>query len=61
MKTPYQWHQETGHKTTTYSPDGIVKVEECPECGARFLHDPAFDYPITMGNILAKAYAKKEA
>ena len=59
MKTRYEHHKDTAHQTTYYSPDGIVQIEECTVCGARFLHDPAFDYPITMGPVLVRDYAKK--
>ena len=36
--TPYARHQTQNHATTISSPDGINTVEECTDCGLRFLH-----------------------
>ena len=44
--TPYQLHAALGHSTTSFSPDGVVCIEECSECGMRFLHSPAFKCPL---------------
>ena len=48
MTTPYQLHGQLGHHTTTFSPNGIDIIEECETCGARFLHNPAIGYPVSM-------------
>ena len=53
MKTPYENHVELEHgPMTRHSPNGIDIIEECDECGARFMHTPSLDYPITMPHIL---------
>lgn len=46
--TPYNNHRKLGHKTTDYSPDGFIKIEECAECKAKFIHSPLYAYPLTM-------------
>jgi len=46
--TPYQQHAAYGHVTCRFSPNGVQIIEECSQCGMRFLHDPCFGYPITM-------------
>jgi hypothetical protein len=46
--TPYQRHVQSGHKTTTHSPNGTVIMEECEVCGVRYLHDPMVGYPIML-------------
>ena len=46
--TPYQEHKLLNHKTTFYSPDGFVQIEECTICDMRFLHHPSISYPISM-------------
>lgn len=46
--TPYQRHAQEGHIMTRYSPNGVQIIEECPNCGQRFLHDPCIGYPVTM-------------
>lgn len=48
MATPYEKHKETGHHTTRYSPNGIDIIEECEECGMRWLHHPGDKWPVTM-------------
>jgi hypothetical protein len=48
MKTPYEEHAELNHHMTRYSPNGIDIIEECSECGARFLHNPSIGYPISL-------------
>ena len=49
--TPYKQHEALGHKTTTHSPNSVDIIEECPECGARFLHSPCTGYPITLDHM----------
>ena len=44
----YEKHAELGHEITRYSPDGIDIIEECLTCGARWLHNPCFGYPIKL-------------
>jgi len=46
--TPYQKHNLLNHQTSRYSPNGIDTLEECEDCGMRFLHSVAFGYPITL-------------
>jgi ribosomal protein L32 len=46
--TPYKLHAEQKHRVTLYSPNGIDRVEECQDCGARFLHNPAIGYPLRL-------------
>lgn len=48
--TPYEDHAALGHKTVRHSPDGFVVIEECPECGARFLLTPLDKYPRSLYN-----------
>ncbi len=61
--TPYRNHERLGHNMTRYSPNGVDIIEECsePGCGARFLHNPAIDHPITLSPNLAGrlAWAKQ--
>ena len=47
MQTPYLAAKESGKASSFYSPDGVCKIEEF-EHGPRFLHSPAFKYPITL-------------
>jgi hypothetical protein len=53
--TPYQNHEMLGHNMTRSSPNGVDIIEECstPNCGARFLHNPAVGHPITLSPNLA--------
>ncbi len=46
--TPYKLHAELGHTMTRFSPNGIETIEECEDCGARWLHNPAIGYPVRM-------------
>ena len=46
--TPYGIHDTLGHHMTTWSPNGIDIIEECTDCGARWLHSPAIGYPVTL-------------
>lgn len=46
--TPYNRHAALGHKMGRYSPNGVDIIEECDECKARFLHNPAIGYPVTI-------------
>ena len=46
--TPYQIHETLNHHTTRHSPDGVQIIEECSECGQRWLHDPVLGYPVTL-------------
>ena len=46
--TPYEKHKTLDHETTWHSPDGFCKVEECTDCGARFLHSPIEKYPRSL-------------
>lgn len=46
--TPYQRHEQLGHEMTRYSPNGVDIIEECTECGARWLHNPCIGYPVTL-------------
>ena len=45
MQTPYERHQQLGHKTCDYSPNGIDIIEVCQHdaCGMRFLHRGTLD------------------
>lgn len=47
-KTPYEEHKRLEHKMSRYSPDGFVIIEECDECGLRWLHNPLVGYPVTL-------------
>lgn len=49
--TPYERHAEFGHKTTWHSPDGINKVEECADCGQRWIHKWEEKYPLTLSSL----------
>ncbi len=47
--TPNEKHETLGHPPMTrYSPNGVDIIEECETCGARFLHNPAIGYPVSM-------------
>lgn len=46
--TPYERHQQRNHQMTRYSPNGVDIIEECTNCGARWLHNPAIGYPVTL-------------
>ena len=46
--TPYHLHARMRHRMTRYSPNGVDIIEECADCGARFLHNPCIDYPVTL-------------
>lgn len=46
--TPYQTHATLGHLMSRHSPDGFDIIEECDECGQRWLHNPTYDMPITL-------------
>lgn len=48
IRTPYQNHAALNHRTTEYSPDGINRIEECAECGARFMHSINDKCPRTL-------------
>ena len=50
--TPYEKHKKLGHKMGRYSPNGITIIEECEDCGARFLHNPCDKYPVTMRHLV---------
>lgn len=52
--TPYQQHQKLGHATTWHSPDGVDKIEECNECGARYMHAAGDPWPISLRPRLVK-------
>ena len=56
-ETPYERHAQRGHKMTRHSPNGIDIVEECPECGARFLIKPNDKYPISLSTMPASQRA----
>lgn len=46
--TPYERHAELDHHMTRHSPNGVDIIEECSDCGMRWLHNPAIGYPVTM-------------
>ena len=46
--TPYDQHEQQGHRTTRYSPNGVDIIEECDDCGARWLHNPCIGYPVSL-------------
>ena len=46
--TPYQQHHTVNHHSTFYSPNGIDVIEECADCGARWLHHFAYSFPLTL-------------
>ena len=49
IKTPYEQHKhDCGGDFTKHSPNGIDTIEECTDCGQRFLHNPVFRIPITL-------------
>jgi len=49
--TPYQRHEGLGHHMARHSPNGVDIIEECSDCGARFLHNPCFDFPISLSYV----------
>lgn len=54
--TPYEKHKQAGHRPMwRHSPDAFVIIEEC-ECGARFLHNPAIGYPVSLDHDRETAY-----
>lgn len=46
--TPYQIHQTLNHHVSRHSPNAVDIIEECQECGQRWLHNPSIGYPVTM-------------
>ena len=46
--SPYLLHARKHHKVTWNSPDGINKIEECSQCGMRFLHHISNKYPTAL-------------
>jgi len=50
-KTPYQQHEVLNHKMTRYSPNSVDIIEECSDCGMRFLHNPCIGYPVTLADV----------
>lgn len=48
--TPYARHDALGHTLTRYSPDGISIIEECSQCGARFLFQPGHE-PVSLSPV----------
>lgn len=52
--SPYQLHEQQQHPPMTrHSPNGVDIVEEC-QCGARFIHNPAIGYPVTLPPVPTK-------
>lgn len=49
--TPYRLHDALNHHMTRYSPNSVDIIEECTDCGARFLHNPDSEYPITLDSM----------
>ena len=47
-QTPYQVHATLNHSMSRYSPDSVQVIEECGDCGQRWLHDPVIGYPVTL-------------
>lgn len=46
--TPYNRHVTScPEHVTRHSQNGVDTIEEC-DCGARFLHNPAIGYPVTL-------------
>ncbi len=50
--TPYQKHKNLNHKTTYFSPNGVDQIEECLDCGMRFLHNPCIGYPLEIDKLI---------
>lgn len=46
--TPYEAHKALSHATSRYSPNGIDTIEECIECGRRWLFHPTDEYSIEL-------------
>lgn len=46
--TPYEIHKTLNHRMSRLSPNSIDIIEECQECGQRWLHNPSIGYPVTM-------------
>ena len=53
--TPYELHESMGHRMTRYSPNGVDIIEECQDCGLRFLHNPSIGYPVTLDPVPTNA------
>jgi hypothetical protein len=47
--TPYEQVKGSGQRSSFYSPDGFVKIEEF-ESGERYLHSPLIGYPVRLRN-----------
>ena len=57
MMTPYEQHEKQGHgPMTRSSPDGFQIIEECEDCGGRWLHDPLIGYPVTLTGSVERYY-----
>lgn len=48
MPTPYKNHATLNHHLSRYSPNGVDIIEECDDCGQRWLHNPSIGYPVTL-------------
>lgn len=47
--TPYEVHSTLNHHMSRNSPNGVDLIEECDDCGQRWLVDgPSVTYPITL-------------
>lgn len=46
--TPYEKHAALNHKISRNSPNGVDIIETCLTCGAKWLHNPCYGYPISM-------------
>ncbi len=46
--TPFLRHEDLRHKVTAHSPNGVDRIEECDECPARFLWNPAIGYWVSL-------------
>ncbi len=61
LMTPYQRHAAFGHKTTWHSPNGVDKVEECADCGQRWLYQATTGWVLTLSPLADLAPAKRIA